>query len=184
MDAFTYNTCVCIPPLDIIILHCRPPCYAAHCIRIPPGLAPSSECIYHCHLLFKSVHYSHFSCNETSLQVRHRLQARLIRTQFRYGIARLRGGLLLVVPELGVVSPPPLGLPGLARNKRPGHDIVQYIVRQIVFITPYRDRVRNCSANRVNGSLRQIKVGRCNSPSSILCSDSTVTRCFFASSLD
>ena len=50
---------------------------------------------------------------------------------------------------------PSLGLPEPVCVERPRHDVIQYVVRQIVFVTPYCDRVRNCSAARVSVPLHQ-----------------------------
>jgi len=95
--------------------------------------------------------------------------------------------LLSVVPELWAVPLPPSGFPSMARieHPEPRHDVVQYIVRQIVFITPYRDRVRNCSVCRVSEPHSLSGQGvSVHLPFSIFCSDSAVTRCFFLNSLE
>lgn len=92
--------------------------------------------------------------------------------------------LFSVVSELCAVSLPPSRFPRLGRIKRPRHDVAQYIVRQIVFKTPYRDRIRNCSACRVSESLHQGQCVSVHPPFSIFCSDSAVTRCFFLRSLE
>ena len=92
--------------------------------------------------------------------------------------------LLSVVTELSTVSLSSSGFLRLARIKCPRHDVVQYVVRQIVFVTPYRNRVRNCSACRVSEPFCSDQALSMNPPSSILRSDSTVTRCFFANSLE
>ena len=61
-----------------------------------------------------------------------------------------------VVPKISAVSLLSSELPMLARIERSGHDVVQNVVRQIEFITPYRNSVRNCSTHRISKWFRQM----------------------------
>jgi len=132
-----------------IVLHVVPT--LRYCICIPLGLTPSSECIYRCH---------HFPCDEIKLQ-----ESRKLRPDRSVHISDMshdppagmtaKVDLFSVVSELCTVSLPPSRFPRLCCIKRPQHDIAEYIVRQVVFKTPYRDRIRNCSASRVSVSLHQ-----------------------------
>lgn len=129
-----------------------------YCIRIPLGLIPSSECIYRCH---------HFHCDEMKLQESRKLCQPdpyyiLISEMSNDPPAGMTAkvSLFSVVSELCAVSLPPPGFSRLGRIKRPRHDVAEYLVRQVVFKTPYRDRIRNCSACRVSESLHQVKVCR------------------------
>ena len=90
--------------------------------------------------------------------------------------------LFSVVSELCAISLPPTGFPRLGRIKRPRHNVAKYLVRQVVFKTPYRDRICNCSA--LANPFTQCQGVSMHPPFSIFCSDSAVTRCFFLKSLE
>jgi len=98
-------------------------------------------------LSFVRVHHFHFPCDEMKSQTVGQIDS------YVYPIWNSESN----DPSVGLcyssTVPEPCVVPGPTRVKRPQHNVVQYVVRQIIFVTTDRDRVRNCSAYHVSETL-------------------------------